>query len=220
MDSIETPGRTAAEVIANNLERFGLPNLSVTVTAAVERWQRSTAADEFQVSYELTGEVITVATEMPLAEVCAYVVSLHEAASQGAGLERDYAAGNGMNLRCMLEVTADGKTIGGLNCDGVFHACDMSTRDTLGYLVATDGGRERLLEGIDLDAAAKALRQAAERTDEQTFFGWFAGTVRWFVNRDRGTARFCDSDYGARTPLWQAATRENGTPHEGYPFFS
>lgn len=107
-----------------------------------------------------------------------------------------------------------------VHCDGDF---DYSTapdlRTALGWKVATDGGRERIIEGFDLDEATRCILAVIERhgTDKGNFFGSYGTVVQETIVVDR-TSRFGDGYCGAKTVLWQVATRQLGVAHEGYPF--
>lgn len=119
-----------------------------------------------------------------------------------------------------ITILGDRIVIGRIDSDGDFdYEAAPNLRTALGWKIATDGGRERLIEFFDLDRAARSLLDTirANGTEREAFFGpYFDALKRVFVYER--TSRFADGYCGAADPLWRAATRELGQEHEGYPF--
>ena len=87
--------------------------------------------------------------------------------------------------------------------------------------IATDGGRERLVE-CDFDSSTEALLESIRQggTDKNAFFkGPYAETIQKVIV-GKSTSRFGDGYCGAKTALWKIGTREAfGEEHPGYSFF-
>lgn len=147
--------------------------------------------------------------DLPLSEICCLRYS---------GVANKLGFGYG-ETDLGLVIEKDGVRIGYVSSDGYFeYESAPNLRTTLAWRLATDGGRERLVD-INLDLETKRLLRAVEENglDEDTFFGPFLKAVGSAVEYKNGS-RFGDGDHAALTILWQAATRELGSEHAGYPF--
>lgn len=110
--------------------------------------------------------------------------------------------------------------IGFIDSDGRFHFKTSSQlRTALGYMIATDGGRTRLVSGCNLEQTSASLLDVirSDGTSREIFFGSFFEALKKIFVYDR-TTRFGDGYCGAATVLWQVATRELGCDHSGYDF--
>lgn len=117
-----------------------------------------------------------------------------------------------------IKVEKDGNVLGHIDSDGDFNyfgATDIRT--ALGWKVATDGGRVRIVDGFDLDTVSKWLLQdvSGDISEDNFRNGYFAKTVKEAFVADK-TSRFGDGYCGAKVVLWYVATRQVGTPHDGY----
>jgi hypothetical protein len=123
-----------------------------------------------------------------------------------------------VSLRIVVE--QNGKVIGHIDSDGDFdYEAAPDLRTALGWKIATDGGRERLIESFNLEQEAASLLDTIRTcgVSEEAFFGGYFDTLkRVFVYKH--TSRFGDGYCGAATTLWRVATRELGEEHAGYPF--
>lgn len=92
-------------------------------------------------------------------------------------------------------------------------------RTALGWRIATDGGREYLIQFFDLDQAARFIVETIRMkgTSQDAFFDSFSAVLKSVFVFGR-TSRFSDGYCGAKTLLWRMATREVGEEHGGYPF--
>lgn len=125
---------------------------------------------------------------------------------------------NKVSLKILIE--KDGQVIGRVDDDGIFHyevAPDLRT--ALGWYVATDGGRVRLLD-FNPDEEAKRLLETIRfnGTERQAFFGPYFAALQQFLVYDL-TSQFSDAYCSAAATLWRVATRELlGKEHPGYAF--
>ncbi len=123
-------------------------------------------------------------------------------------------------LSFWIRIEKDGARIGSVDSDGRFdYTAAPDFRTALGWQIATDGGRVRIVESFNLDEASilllYAIRDAG--TSREAFFGpYFKELQRVF--KSGHTSRFGDGYCGAATNLWQVATRELGEEHPGYSF--
>lgn len=150
-------------------------------------------------------------TEMNLSDVCGL---------RHGGIEKLLGITT-RDVNLHVRVLRDGQMIGRVDSDGDFNytaAPDLKT--AIGWKVATDGGRTMLIEGFDLDSAARMLLETIRLngTYKEAFFGpYFNALKKIFVYEK--TSRFSDGYCGAASTLWRVATRELGQEHEGYDFW-
>jgi len=132
-------------------------------------------------------------------------------------------------IRCAITVSieagekevgrGEGK-IGWIDDDRRFHYEAAPTlREALGWAIATDGGRDHLIEYFDLDRAARDILDAIRTNGvgRETFFGAYFEVLKKIFVCGR-TSRFADGYCGHVHTLWHVATRELGKEHEGYSF--
>jgi hypothetical protein len=120
-----------------------------------------------------------------------------------------------------IAIEQNGRAVGNIDCDGRFHfVAAPNLRTALGWSLATDGGRERLIEFFDLDQAANALLSVirANGVERVVFFGPYFETLAHIFVSGR-TSRFGDGCNGPASTLWRVATRELGEEHFGYSFY-
>jgi hypothetical protein len=123
-----------------------------------------------------------------------------------------------MDLRLRIPVEKDEERIGYVDSDGIFRfESAPDTRTALGWLVATDGGRVRVIEFFDLDKATDSIVATIREhgTGRDAFFGPYFDSLKKVCGR---ASRFGDGHCGAATTLWRVATRELGDEHKGYAF--
>ena len=130
-------------------------------------------------------------------------------------LELDAPCGT---IEFRVKIFRDGAEIGFIDSDGDFDCAVGTLRQAIGYKLATDGGRERLVL-VDLEAATKRVLDVVRNhgTSSENFFGPYQKVVQEVFAYNNGS-RFADGYCGAMTVVWRAATRELGTLHEGYSF--
>lgn len=120
-----------------------------------------------------------------------------------------------------MPVFLDDVQIGVIDSDGDFnYTAAPSLREALAWKLATDGGRVRMLKGLlDIEHSTQSILHCIRTrgTSSQVFFDVFGSLLREIFDHKTGS-RFGDGHYGARTTLWQVATRELGCEHEGYRF--
>lgn len=119
-----------------------------------------------------------------------------------------------------IVIENDGKVLGKVDCDGDFdYSAAPDLRTALGWKVATDGGRVRIIESFDLDGATKMLTEiiSSDQSEEVFFGAYFQALKKIFISEH--TSRFGDGYCGAATLLWRVAIRQLfGKEHPGYNF--
>lgn len=125
------------------------------------------------------------------------------------------------NVAVTIVVEQNGKVIGRVDSDGDFdYEAAPDLRTALGWKIASNGGRVRIVEFFNLDQAAVALLDTIRThgVGKEAFFGSYFETLkRVFV--DGHTSRFGeDTCSSAATTLWHVATRELGEEHRGYSY--
>lgn len=127
---------------------------------------------------------------------------------------------DGRDVEFCIIVKQDGLPVGHVDSDGRFnYEKAPNLRTALGWQIATDGGRVRLIEFFHLEQAATLLLDTIHDngTSKNAFFGsYFAALSKVFVYKS--TSRFGDGHCGAAMTLWHVATRELGEEHPGYTF--
>lgn len=157
-----------------------------------------------------SGREIGRSEPVALSELCGL---RHSGLAQKLGLNLE-------QVELSIQIRRDGVPIGRVDCDGRFRfEAAPVLRTALGWVIATDGGRGRLVDFSNLDQAALALLYTITNgdTERTTFFGSFSEVLKRVIVYER-TSRFSDGYCGALTVLWQVATRELGQKHEGFSF--
>lgn len=183
-----------AEMIRANLARFQVSDLEVTAVLHPKLGVKSLPG----VGDELRA---------PLSEICTLK---YRGVAMRLGVDRE-------QVHLHVEIRFGGVEIGHVDSDGDFHYCGAPTlREALAWKLATDGGQWRELN-IDLDAWSGALLDliAANGTGERFFKEEYQQLLKLIFVPEK-TGRTGDSPYSAKTVLWRVATRQLGTPHDGY----
>lgn len=171
-------------------------------------------------SIRIGGQIDPASDQMKLSELCALGYY---------GLAAKLKVKSGTRDYLVVYVEKGGERIGTIDSDQILRLDNASLAITLGWFVATDGGRTYLVNlpvemGGDysrrkVDLAAEQIKELVRSlgTGEETFFGpYFQFLKRLFL--DGNTARYGDSYLGAANHLWRTATRELGNEHPGYQF--
>ncbi len=192
-------------LIRDNLARLGIQDMIVIGVLYFSNNERFPNGVRFRDGRE-AGRV-----EMLLSDLCGL---------RHGGLAKRFGVDPGkVSLRIAIEL--NGKCIGHVDSDGDFdYEAAPNLRTALGWKVATDGGRVRLIEGFDLDEASRRLSEVILRFGicKTVFLGpWMKALEKVFVYEK--TSRFGDGYCGAANTLWRVATRELGQEHEGYEFY-
>jgi hypothetical protein len=194
------------KLIRTNLKRFGIEDMTVTgILYLSDNRPTPTGGVHFREGPEV-GRV-----KMLLSDLCGLRFS---------GLAEKFGVGP-RDVSFRVKIKKEGKFIGWIDSDGDFdYKAAPDLRTALGWKIATDGGREYLIDYFDLDQATKSILETIRSNgkSKKAFFGpFFEAIQRVFVSE--WTSRFGDGYCGAAPTIWRVATRELGEEHRGYTFW-
>lgn len=182
-------------IIRANLYRFDLEDTDVTTELEERNSER---------------RIATLMEPEPLSNFCG--MKFHEIA-QRLGIDIG-------TIKFAVYVKREDKEIGRIDSDGRFmYRSAPDLRTALGWSIATDGGRERIIDFFDLDKASQSILALIheEGVSEKTFFGHYFKLLQTIFKYEQ-TSRFADGYCGAADDLWHVATRQLGNEHSGYNF--
>jgi len=118
-------------------------------------------------------------------------------------------------------IKKDGQRIGCVSSNHFYYEAAPDLRTALGWSIATEYGREHLIEeSFDLDEAKQVILNTINinGTGEKVFRGEYFQALKKRVVVYEHTSSYSDGYLGFATMFWRLATRELGEEHPGYPF--
>lgn len=191
----ERQAELAPAMIRANLYRFDLEDTDVTAELEERDSKRRIAA---------------LMEPQPLSNFCGLKF---RGIAQRLGIDTE-------SIKFNVYVKDGDKEIGTIGTDGQFtYSSAPDLRTALGWCIATDGGRERIIDFFDLDKAAQSILELIreEGVSEDTFFGPYFKLLQTIFKYEQ-TSRFGDGYCGVASDLWRVATRQLGNEHGGYDF--
>jgi len=170
------------DLIRENLSRFGLIDLKVIGLVKIEG--NRPGGDEF--------------VEMPAHSLVKLAVNRNEFLPFEKLLK-------GETFSSTLDLLAEGGMRIKLTSDNIVMCVGApDLRTALAWILATDGGREKPLLGIDIDAAVKKLEQVIQEGG-RPLVEFKQALKEIFIYKE--TTRFADAYVGALPTLWKVGTR-------------
>jgi hypothetical protein len=195
--------RTPAEQILRNLRQFGLDDQIFDASVPI-------IPDKSAACGHGDGKRYAEISEISVAEAC-------------GDQEKIFGGLPQFNERLTFCVLIKNRSvrIGYIDSDNRFqYESAPNTYSALGWLIATDLGREQRIEWFDVRMASVTLTGVIRTygTTEATFRKTWFGVLREMMGTKK-ISRFADGYCGWATTLWQVATREvTGSAHPGYHF--